>query len=103
MGSRLYTLGLLFFVIVIIGVTIGIKINRRGYFISGNLFTRDIVIDLEESIGLFKKYLIEDRDKIIWWRIRYSNKIKQNNLVYWNPASDGDSKSASEKSATGNR
>ena len=103
MGSRLYTLGLLFFVIVIIGVTLGIKINRCGYFISGNLFTRDIVIDLEESIGLFKKYLTEDRDKIIWWRIRYSNKIKQNNLVYWNPASDGDSKAALEKSATGSR
>ena len=90
MRFRLYTVGLLFFVIVIIGVTLYIKINRLGYFISGNLFTKDIVIGSEESIGYFKKYLTEDKDKIIWWRIRYSNKIKQNNLVYWNPTSDGD-------------
>jgi len=56
MRFRLYAVGLLLFVIVIIGVTLGIKINRRGYFISGNLFTKDIVIGSEESIGLFKKY-----------------------------------------------
>ncbi|MDD3998876.1 MAG: hypothetical protein PHR98_02085 [Candidatus Shapirobacteria bacterium] len=75
--------------IVIVGVTLGIGVGRRGYFISGNLFTKDIVIGSEESIGLFKRYLTEDRDKIIWWRIRYSNKIIRNNLVLWNPTSDG--------------
>lgn len=89
MRFRLYAVGLLFLVIAIIGVTLGIGVGRRGYFISGNLFTRDIVIGSEESIGLFKKYLTEDRDKIIWWRIRYSNKIKKNDLVYWNPTFDG--------------
>lgn len=89
MRFRLYAVGLLFFVIVIVGVTLGIGVGRRGYFISGNLFTKDIVIGSEESIGLFKRYLTEDRDKIIWWRIRYSNKIIRNNLVLWNPTSDG--------------
>lgn len=89
MRFRLYAVGLLFLLIVIVGVTLGIGVGRRGYFISGNLFTRDIVIGSGESIGLFKRYLTEDRDKIIWWRIRYSNKIIRNNLVLWNPTSDG--------------
>lgn len=89
MRFRRLVLWLIFFVLITLSVMVCIRVYKVGYFITGNSITKDIRPDSGELISQFRKYLIDDKNKIIWWRLKFSNKILNNNLKYWIVTPDG--------------
>ncbi len=89
MRFRFFVLGLIIFVVVILSMVLYRRVYKVGYFFTGNLHTKDVVLDSRQLVSLLKRYLTDDKDRIIWWRLKFSNKIERSDLEYWRPTSSG--------------
>ena len=82
-----FALGLVVFVMVVMGVVI----YKRGYFFTG-LYKGDIGIGSKKQLSMLRSYLVDDKNKIVWWKFKYLDKIEveKNKLVYGSTVPSGD-------------
>lgn len=85
---RFFVLGLVVFIVVVLGIFL----YKRGYFITGNLYTKNISLSSRKLVSTLRRYLIEDKNRIVWWKLEFLNKIEvgQNKLMYGSTAPDAD-------------
>ena len=88
MRFKLLVEGLIFFVFL----TLSIVLYKNGYFITGNLYVKGLTIDSKKQLSQLKNYLVDDRKRIVWWKLKFSNDInvENNKILYGTTISTGD-------------
>lgn len=88
MRFRFFVLGL----VVLLMVVLAFVVYKRGYFVTGNLYTKDLTIGSREQLSQLKNFLVDDKKRIVWWKLKYLDKIEveKNKLVYGSTVPSGD-------------